>query len=666
MTEHIFINFIPDDLPFVEQIKKRLELAGLEYTTPPAKLDPLTQNEMVEKIKSIAASHGCMLSIISNKAVSNSIFISNIQLMCETARTGRVLVNYHLEPLENDQSIRLFASQVYQIMFSKHPAADVSRIIQRIHQVLQPPTRNIFQSLSRHISRRAILRLSITALVLGVGGALLFNLLQPAPAAPLLPTPTPVVMYVPFSGQSQDAGLKVSARAVPVYKPDTDPAGEAPFAFKPAAVLESDDFNDPAYDQIFDDQKWMNNFNRLESAPGTSISQANGVLQLAVAPTGGQTGYLILNSKYSFNPQQVTYLGYRFRLDDYQGVVQENTYINESSTYQFVDIPDTFRIQFDGLSQKLYFNSSEIDLGSRWHALEIVSQANRQLVDIYLDGKKVHTQAFTGEQFARWMHCTFSMGISNTSDWVSMQIDEVVFGADQPILQTLLPEDAPYRFTPDSVALHEDFETQAYLQALGKGGGFLARSGSLLSFRFPPGKNEQDVSLQFSTRPINENNYYAIRFRFTSPDNDYWANWESLILGVENQDQYNKMQYMDGYNLVIGTSRHDYAFGGSFGINNALGGFPFRQNTQPGNWHTLEMLFKPPADGSLAYTAFYWVDGHLLGTRVSQQDPARLLDPNATLLATIHINGGGYRQDTFSGDIDELVIGTIASDKIKE
>ena len=666
MQEQVFINCVPEDLPFVVEIKKRLELAGLSFYVPPASLDPVTQKGLVDKIKSIAASQGCMLCILSNQAVSNSLFISNIQLMCETARTGRVLVTYQVEPLENDQNIRLFASQAYQVKGSGDPAVDTSRIIQRIQQVLHPPSRNLFKFLSRYISRKVLVRLSSAALLLGVIGAILFNVLQPAPAAPVLPTPTPVVLLVPFSGQSQDAGLTVSTRSVPDYKPETDPALDAPFFFKPANIIEQDDFSNPAFEHTFDEQKWMNNYNRLESAPGTSMKQTNGVLQLAVAPTSDQTAYLILNSKYSFNPQQVTYLGYRFRLNKYEGMIQENTFVSGNFTYQFVDIPDVSNVQFDGIAQKLYFNSSETALGSGWHTLEMVSQQDKHQVDIFLDGKKLHTLLFTEEQFVRWMHYTFSLSVSNTTDWVSLQIDEVIFGAEQPIAQTLLPEDAPYRFTPDSVALDEDFKTQAYLQAEGKGGEFLTQSGSVLSFLFPPGKDEQNQSLHFPTRPINENNYYAIRFRFTSPDVDYWAAWAGFSLGVVNQDQYNKIQYMDGYDLSIGTSRHDYAFVGRFGINNSLGGYPFRQNTQPGNWHTMEIVIKPPGEGSQTYTTFYWVDGFLLGKRVSRQDPARLLDPNATLLATIQINSGSYRQDVLSGDIDELVIGTIASDKIKE
>ena len=78
MQEQVFINCVPEDLPWVGEVKKRLELAGLSFCVPPAALDPVTQNELVEKIRAIAVEHGCMLCILSNRAVTNSLFISNI------------------------------------------------------------------------------------------------------------------------------------------------------------------------------------------------------------------------------------------------------------------------------------------------------------------------------------------------------------------------------------------------------------------------------------------------------------------------------------------------------------------------------------------------------------------------------------------------------------
>lgn len=666
MREEIFINCIVEDLPVVEEIEKRLEIAGLSYYVESAQLTAVLQQEMVEKIKSVAEAHGCMVCILSQKAISDSLFISNIQLMCETASNKRVLVYYPVEQLGDDQNIRLFDSQAYHVKRTGSASEDASEVIQRINQILHPPTRDIFQLLSGIISRKALTRLLITVAVLAVVASVLFNFVNKAPAAPALPTSTPVVMYTPFSGQSQEAGLTVDTSISPDYKPDSNPAIEAPFAFKPAYILMQDDFNNPAFDSSYDGQKWTNNYNRLESAPGIAINQTNGVLQLAVAPTGEQQAYLALSSKYMFNPQYVTYVGYRFRINDYKGMIQENSFVSGGFSYQFNDLPDIFNIQFDGFSQKLQFNHSEIALGSHWHTVEMVSQTDRHFIDIFLDGKKINSLSLEEGQFDRWMHAVFSLFVSKTNNWVSMQIDDVILGGDDSNSPALRPEDAPYRFMPDTVALHEDFSTPLPEQNINIGSEFVTQSGGVLSFRIPAGQDEQHIKLLFPTKPINVNNYYATRFRFTSPDDEYWANSAGFYLWMINQNQFTKDKTINPFNLFIGAIRHEYAFGGGYGTSGGMPGYPFGQNRPPGSWHTLEMIVKPPEGNSQTYAVFYWVDDHLLGVGNIQDDPAPFLDSNAPLVALLRIDSGSSRQHVFSGDIDDLVIGTIASDKIKE
>ena len=133
MPEQIFINCMAEDLPQAEELVKRLEIAGLSYYLQPAQLNPMLQQELVEKIKSVATTNGCMVCILSRNAIANSLFISNIQLMCETARSNRVLVKYPIEELPSDQSIRLFDSQAYQVKNTGRSAEDISAIIQRIN-----------------------------------------------------------------------------------------------------------------------------------------------------------------------------------------------------------------------------------------------------------------------------------------------------------------------------------------------------------------------------------------------------------------------------------------------------------------------------------------------------------------------------------------------------
>lgn len=659
MQEEIFINCVAEDLPYTEEIKKRLEIAGLSYNVQTAQLNPALQEEMVERIKSIAAAHGCMVCILSQKAISNSLFISNIQLMCETARNNRVLIYYQVEQLENDQNVRLFASQAYQVKKTGRASEDVSGIIKRINQIIHPPTRNIITLLSGIISKKTLTWLLIAVVMLGVIASVFVNYSQKTPSAPVQPTSTPALIYTPFSGQSQNRGLTEDVRFVPDYQPAGDPGVEAPFYFKPGAVFEQEDINDPTYEHTYDEQKWSFS-NILNDVSSMAVTQTNGVLQMAVAPISDNSLSLVLGSKYSFNLQQVTYLGYRFRLNDYQGTIQENTSFHGHFFYQ-MDGPQAYidATEFDGLSQDLLNGSSGIQLGSNWHTVEMISQKDRHFVDVYLDGKKINTLSFDDEQLNRWMHFTFALDISNTTDWVRIQINNIVFGGDQPFSQKLQPQEASYRFIPDTVDVHEDFITQANQLALRDGAEFVTQSNGLFSFRIPAGKDNPVIRFDLPTKTLNVDNDYATRFRFTSPHDNYWANYAYFFLGIENKN------LSPGNGYEIGTFRSGNDFQGHFGTNQAIDDIAYDPNAQPGSWHTLEMIFKPPDESSQAYTVFYWVDGYLMGM-ASLPDSVQYLDANAPLVGYIQISGGSDRQNVFSGEINDLVIGTIASDKIKE
>ena len=89
MQEQVFINCVAEDIPHIKEIEERLELAGIAFTVSPARLTPALQKETVEKIQAIAAGQGGMLCVLSQNALVDSAFISNIQLMCETAGKKR-------------------------------------------------------------------------------------------------------------------------------------------------------------------------------------------------------------------------------------------------------------------------------------------------------------------------------------------------------------------------------------------------------------------------------------------------------------------------------------------------------------------------------------------------------------------------------------------------
>jgi len=653
MPEHVFINCVPEDNQIAEEIEARLEQAGISYYRVPASLSPAGQKELVEKIQSIAAEHGCMVCILSNRALADSLFISNIQLICETARNNRVLVKYPVEELASDQSIRLFDSQAYHVRRTEQADEDISRIIKRINQIIHPASRDILQLLSGIVSRRALLRLFISVALLGLITSVVFGYVHNAPQKSTHPTQTPVMIYTPFTtSQSQNAGLKVDARFVPGYTPVADPVIEAPFHFKPGIILEQEDFKDPALENSFDGRKWTLNHFMLDDIASMAVTQTNGVLQMAVAPAGNQPVLLGLESKYLFNPEQVTYMGYRFRLNDYPGKVQTNTVF--TGTFYYGDI------NFDGISQKLK-DGLNPSLGSRWHTVEMVSQKDRHSIFVYLDGNKIKTLSFEDAQLTQWYRCVFSLQAANTTDWTRIQIDEVLFGADQALPVARQPEVAAYRFTPDTVDIHQDFKTQPVPPDLIKDARFITLANGALSFNIPDGKDDENITMEIPGKPISVDNYYATRFRFTSPDDNPWTDWAGFFIGLVNKN----FQSPTGFDLTIGSARRELNFESHYGLNGVINAFAYNQSAQAGIWHTLEMVIKPPADSSQPYSVYYWVDGYLLG-KGDLQTAVPFLDKNAPLVATIQILGGTYRQNNFSGEIDDLVIGTLASDKIQE
>jgi hypothetical protein len=662
MPEQVFINCMPEDFPLVEEIKKRLELAGLSYYVAPQTLNAIIQNEIVEKIRNIATTQGCMLCLLSNWAIADSAFVSNIQLMCETVKSKKALVLYSSEQLEDDRAIRLFLPQAHRVKASGQMEADLSRLIQSIRQMIHPPRRNLFQFLSEHFSRQVLVRWSVAALMLGVGGSLLYNLAKPGAKASFTPTPTPVVMLVPFSDQSINAGLDVTSARPPENKPRSDPAVEAPFAYKPAVIVEQDDFDKPAFNGDYDRGKWMVYDNRLEGIPDIFAAQQNGVLNLDVAPVPDRQAYLALDGRYMFNPRQVTYLGMRFRLKAYQGKVQDNTFVDVNFTDQFINIPDLSFFHLDSLAQELMTDQGSAPLGTRWHAVEIVGRADPRQVDIYLDGKKIETLAFSEFQMKLWMRNTLTLYVSNTTDWIGMQVDQIIYGAEQPLPSMQQPEQAVYHYTPDKVTLHEDFNGALNPQKIQSGNNMITQGGGVLRMSIPPGLEPNGAQLRFPTRPINENNYYATRYRYTSPADNYWDPWASFQIKVLDPTT----KWGDGFDMVFVLFRQSSAFGCAFGLGGSLAQFPFGQYQGSQAWHTLELAVQAPEGPGEVYTGYFWADGTLLGIVPMPGDPARLLNPNTPLILNVNLVSQGYHPNVFSVEVDDLVIGSLSNEKIKE
>lgn len=674
MTEKVFINYVPDDIDVARSVKKQLEQVGISCYLPPTETNPVVNLEIVEKIKQIGGDQGCMLFIFSEKASASSVFISNIQLMSEVAGKNRVLIRYQVEDVKNDQQVRLFYSQAHHIINRNDLVNETAQIIRWVNKIteqeMQPVSKNPLRILFQTISKNVIIGLVVAVIFVSVAAAVIYNLINPfastsvQPTPVVLPTltPTPVVMYVPFSGESKDSGLSVDARFVPSYLPEKDPAMEAPFSYKPKYILVQDDFSDPKYENSYNGAIWAVNWG-LDEIGSMDVSQMNGILQLAVAPQLERQTELRLDSRLLYTPDQCTYLAYRFRMDDYQGIKQPNTNVIVNAVFQLTK-ENSLEANFNLIDQSFsgfQTGDSKSTLDSDWHTLEIISQAEKQNIDIYLDGKKVGTRSLNQIQSKSWMNYVFFLSVSNTNDWVRFQLDEIIFGASEPISEKELPEDVPYHFTPSQVDYQENFDTQAYQQFLVNGNSYVKINNGVLEFNIPSGKEDIGIGLEVPISSTSETNYLATRYRYTSPNTDYWSNWGGFTLLLFNPS----FQNPEGYSPQIEVTRLDERFAGWSCQSCGLQVNAYIVNSQPSQWHTLEMVMKRSVSNSNQYRIAFWIDGNLLGED-ELSDAEKFLNESENLFAAIRINSGRNRHEAFSGEIDNLTTGFLDPTKAQE
>lgn len=653
----LFINCMSQDQPRFEPLRLRLLQAGIPFHLPPPVTSPQVQQEVVETIRQTAISGGGMVCLLSQAALADPAYISNIQWMCENARSRKALIFFPLERLGDNQSIRLFAPQAIQVRPSRRPETDLRRLTRAIHTVLNPRPAGLFGYLSAQFSPRLLRSLLIATLVVGIVSAATHVALNSRPSGPIPPTPTPVVMLPPFSGESITAGLEVDPGNPPEQAPDTAPEKAAPFTFQPAAVISRQTFDEDTYDGDFDRRAWMVADNRMEGQYGVYARQRDGVLNLQLAPVPGRQVFGTLDSTHLFKLQDLSYLGIRFRLGPYQGTVRDGTYGNGQLQLQTIDLPQVNLLDWNVLDQ----GTRSTILGTAWHVLELRRLSTRAQAEVYLDGNKIDNIDFSEAGPFRWMRLVVTLGATNTDNWVGMQIDEVLFGSDEPIPSRLEASGAPFHFTPETILLHQDFNAPLPAENIQAGAGYVSHVAGSASLQVPSGEEKSGVMLRFPTRPIDEINYYAARFRFTSEEGNPWNAWSSFHIKIGDGNKY----WEDKFDISFGYFPSSDTFGVSFGIMNGLAQYPFNFAEQP-IWHTFEMIIQPPRTEGGGYVGWFWADGGLLGQTTLRDDPSRLLDPQAAYILNVNLASEGSRQNPFSVELDDLIIGTLPPEMIPE
>jgi hypothetical protein len=132
------------------------------------------------------------------------------------------------------------------------------------------------------------------------------------------------------------------------------------------------------------------------------VKQSKGVLQLSASAQDIRDRLLDVRFNYLFDLSNTTYIGIRFRMEDYQGWtdVQDQIVgsINISSYLHLVDFNiNKQTISIPWISDDLY------ELGDEWHALEFVINPDTFWATISLDEKKLE-QGTSIQTEENWFH----------------------------------------------------------------------------------------------------------------------------------------------------------------------------------------------------------------------------------------------------------------------
>ena len=261
------------------------------------------------------------------------------------------------------------------------------------------------------------------------------------------------------------------------------------------------------------------------------------------------------------------------------------------------------------------------------------------------------------QEAIRWLRPAIGLGVSNTDDWAGLQLDSVVFGGEASIPSRLDVSGAPYRFTPEKVAFHQDFSAALPQENIQEGAQFIGQAPGALTISLPAGSDPEKTMLRFPTRPIDETNYYGIRYRFTGSNDNLWDPWASFHIKLVNVAEEKK----DTFDISFGNFRQSGTYGANFGLNMSMAQYPFGQNVASNFWHTLELTITPPDGQSDVYHGYFWADEALLGERDLGGDPARVLGPAAPLILNVNLISNGNRQVPLAVEIDDLVAGSLVA-----
>jgi hypothetical protein len=656
LTEQtIFINTVLQDSQIARQIQDQLKIEDIPCYLPPQVTNLKDHYEVVNQIEAMVTNQSVMVVVLSQAALDNPWFVSNVQYACELAGRRTVLVILQIDDVPKDNPIGLYYAQAALLKATNQAELPLKKLISMIKRVLhRKDMPNTFHQrrLPKKVIGWAFGIAVIGAFALGVSSYFLpwySDLMSPR----LPPIATPVIFEDPFSGESIDRGITVDRRSLPEMPPSGVPQTEAPFFFQPAFIHKRFSFDDPALENL-DVLNIGSQYGNRSVTPKdqTASRQIQGSLQVSLAPGEGiDSKFIKFGFPHVFSTREMPYIGVRFYLEDYAGWSDADltNFIGFSTTFH-----DGHLCLIDVGRGRILNEQGEVidESGIGWHTLEIMPSNTDQVMRIYLDGDEIGQHALD-MGVDRYAQLSLNLSAPYATDWVNIYIDELVFGGERPLFKTASADEMTYLMTPDVVLYDETFDEVPAFPVEIHGSGAMVRNGTF-QFSIPKGREDVNINVAIPAQPVSQMNYFSMKYRILDFQTDPWSEWGSISIRLQSLD----LAQDKGYSSI---GAFDSRYGAEYilqaGRNEHHGWWGSWENFQPGAWHVMEMVIKPGSDLRDQYIIQYWHD-HILVGEHEIIDVEYFLGDHPFSVA-FSVDSGRPRQVDFKGEIDEIMVGGI-------
>ena len=653
----VFLNHVPEDGAVAESLKNQLQNSGFSVVMPEEIFTLQDMDRLLRQLETVAAKNGLMVLVLSSNAVKNNLLISNTQFFCELTGKRQALIICKMEEVPRENPVALYYPRAITINASSDETKWMPKVEESARRLAGLLTTG--HSSPRRISKRAIQTIAvIVASLATLGGIASFFLdfyherqaiIEAAKAA----AQEPVVINQPFQNESIDQGMIVDQRFLPSYEAVGDPSAEAPFSIEPAYVFQRLTFDDPRFENTIDNSMIGFQNVSIREEDFKLINQQSDVLHIAATTSEEIKQNIYIPIKYFYSVSDVSYMGIRFRIEDYQG-------------WSDIDKPmggyigtDDFPLGILDLSKQTISNGDKtVFLGTTWHALESVIDADTNTITVLLDGEelaKLHELPASYDL----TYLFFQVSLDYSTDWASLDIDEIVYGGDAPVSTHKEPEDAIYNFTVDDPIYENSFSDLSINQYITSNQNAFSVEDGKLQVHFNQGLQSDQANIRIPTEPITETNYYSLKYRIVDTPNKYWTYNGFLDISIQN------MNFDDSTQLSCQTSLHSSLYRIQTSPQEMQEIVGSVDNFQAGLWHTMEIVIVPTTENNNFYTIQFWHD-NILMTEKTIENPDLFTDDSSPLFVGYSIFPGDLSFGSITVEIDEIKRGFLPESELQK